>query len=688
MRLFDGIGSRWMHRNVAVLRWIGGAALVASALALVVDRWYAAVALQAARDDVARELLPLASSLRSAMDRRLATLQALQSFAYAQPTRARLEEEFPTFAEGLSSSLAGIRALQYAENGRIVVTWPLQGNERMLGYDLLSDPRPEMRDGVRRALAGDGPVITGPLQLLQGGAGLIVRARMPERTGFPTLATIVLDVPQMIERAGIPDRRTRLLLAVHDQFGRWAGGDTVAAGSRPLSVPVEMPGGNWSLRGAPEEGWLARARPRQVPVRVASAASWFAIVLVGALLGLRQARAALALAERSARLGVALRAQRMGTWEFDVLTDHYRFDPNASRILGIGAGETVLTGAQVYGYIHPDDVNQVSQVFFEVLASGLNDYALEHRVVLSDGTERWVLVLGEVQRDEKGRAEWVIGVLSDASARRAAEHQARQLERVESLGAMTGGIVHDFNNLLTALIAFTEIARDGIAKAKDAEQRAVVLSDLDEVLKVAARARGLVAQLLSFGRGQSSEPEAVDVSSMVAQVEPMLLRLIGPRVSLAVVAAPDVPPVWMPPAQLTQVLLNLIVNARDAVQGRGQVELRVQYLRAGESRPRGGPSGDWVLLQVRDNGTGMTDEVRRRLFEPFFTTKGSERGTGLGLSVVLSVVRAAGGHIDVNSTPGVGTTFSVFLPPRFLDARSVTPSAGTPTHTAESGSAG
>lgn len=165
-------------------------------------------------------------------------------------------------------------------------------------------------------------------------------------------------------------------------------------------------------------------------------------------------------------------------------------------------------------------------------------------------------------------------------------------------------------------------------------------------------------------------------------MEPLLRRLLGQRITLDVRVAPEVPSVWIDPSQFTQVVLNLVVNARDAISGRGEIGLRLRRIAASEDRPARAPTGDWVLLQVSDTGSGMPPEVQARVFEPYFTTKSESRGTGLGLAVVQGVVRAAGGHAVVESTIGQGSTFWIFLPALDAEGRRVSPPAGTPTRTA------
>ncbi|HRN52258.1 MAG TPA: ATP-binding protein, partial [Gemmatimonadaceae bacterium] len=422
--------------------------------------------------------------------------------------------------------------------------------------------------------------------------------------------------------------------------------------------------------------------PQRLASRSASLVLVLAITALGVAFGMRQHRMQQAIVARTARLGVALRAGRMGSWELDVIGDRMTFDENGAAIVGRTMREVDGPLEMFFHIIHPDDVAFVARVFLEILKSDRPEYTLEHRVLLPDGSERWVLVLGEIQRDEKGRAVRAHGVISDASDRRAIEARARQLERVETIGTMAGGVAHDFNNLLTAITSFVELARDGVGSPAPDSTLAMVRDDLGEALKVATRAKGLTAQLLAFSRGTATEPRAADLGRTLREMEPLLCRLLGQRITLDVQVAPEVPAVWIDPSQFTQVVLNLVVNARDAIAGRGEIGLRLRRIAASEDRPARAPTGEWVLLQVSDSGSGMSAEVQARVFEPYFTTKPESRGTGLGLAVVQGVVRASGGHAVVESEVGQGSRFWIFLPALDAEGRRVSPPAGTPTRRA------
>jgi CheY-like chemotaxis protein len=232
---------------------------------------------------------------------------------------------------------------------------------------------------------------------------------------------------------------------------------------------------------------------------------------------------------------------------------------------------------------------------------------------------------------------------------------------MEAIGRLAGGVAHDFNNLLTAIIGYGELALSGLPEDSDAR------GEIEEILKAGHSAAGLTQQLLAFSRRQVLEPRVVNLNDVIARMQAMLARLIGEDISLRTDLAPDLRPIYGDPSQLEQILMNLAVNARDAMPEGGTVTVRSANVdvRAEAVADLGlSAGGPHVQLTVTDTGTGMTDEVRARLFEPFFTTKEGGKGTGLGLATVYKIVTQSGGAIDVDSEIGRGTTFRILLPVR------------------------
>ncbi len=295
----------------------------------------------------------------------------------------------------------------------------------------------------------------------------------------------------------------------------------------------------------------------------------------------------------------------------------------------------------------------------------------------ADGTAFWNAISIAPLRDAQGRLTHFVGILSDVTRRQQLEEQVRQSQKMEAIGHLAGGIAHDFNNVLTIILGSAEFARD-YASADGGELQTL----LNEITEAGNRAATLTAQLLAFSRKQVLEPRVLDINVILTDLDKLLRRLIGEDIALEIRLDGELGHVKADPGQFEQIVMNLAVNARDAMPMGGSlvVETRNVEFDAGylACHPEA-PAGPCVQLVIRDTGCGMESAVLARAFEPFFTTKSVGEGTGMGLATVFGIVRQSEGHITVESQPGLGTTFCIYLPRVDLP---VSPWEHAPAHTA------
>jgi two-component system, cell cycle sensor histidine kinase and response regulator CckA len=308
--------------------------------------------------------------------------------------------------------------------------------------------------------------------------------------------------------------------------------------------------------------------------------------------------------------------------------------------------------------IHPADRERVLRAVDVAHASDA-DFADEFRVVTTDGRVVWIVDATVPVRDESGRVLYLQGFLRDVTEHKALEEQLRQSQKMETVGRLAGGMAHDFNNLLTAIVGYAQLAA-GRLSPDDGARR-----DIEEVTRAADRAADLIRQLLAFSRRQVLEAKVLDVNDAVRDLERMLGGMIGEHIELVTALDDGLRRVKADPSQLQQVILNLAVNARDAMPGGGRLTIATRNVRIDRrhARRHAVPAPGWyVELMVTDTGEGMDAAVLDQIFEPFFTTKPPGEGTGLGLATVHGIVNQSGGEISVESEPGAGTTFRIFLP--------------------------
>jgi two-component system, cell cycle sensor histidine kinase and response regulator CckA len=308
--------------------------------------------------------------------------------------------------------------------------------------------------------------------------------------------------------------------------------------------------------------------------------------------------------------------------------------------------------------IHPEDRDRALATVAAAREKG-SPSDQEYRIVKPDGAVRWIHDRGFPIRDDQGRVTLFTGVARDITEQKALEQQLLQAQKMEAVGRLAGGIAHDFNNLLMAITGYGELMRSKVLKDDP------LYGYLENILKAGDRATALTQQLLTFSRQKVIHPQAVDLNRVIMDLEPMLRRLIGEDIDLEVVTDGRPGAVKADPGQLGQIVMNLVVNARDAMPQGGRLTLKtgpVNFTVGCHNRFGLTPPGAYVLLEVQDAGVGMDEATQAHVFEPFFTTKEPGKGTGLGLSTVYGIVKQSEGYLDLESSPGAGSTFTIYLP--------------------------
>ncbi len=323
-----------------------------------------------------------------------------------------------------------------------------------------------------------------------------------------------------------------------------------------------------------------------------------------------------------------------------------------------GYPEEELIGQSPTLLYSPETAERSREQFEQAVQRAEPIPAYEVEIIRKDSARR-ILRVSLTPLMDGGEVTGIVGTAEDVTERKQLEEQFLQAQKMESIGRLAGGVAHDFNNLMTAIIGYADLA---VAALPEDDPLA---ADLREIRETADRAANLSQQLLAFSRRQMVEPRVVNLNELIVSTHRMLRRLIGEDIELVTTTSSDLGLVRIDPNQFTQVLVNLAVNARDAMPAGGTLMLRTENVELDERSAVGVPGsapGNYVMLMVSDTGTGMTQEVQSHLFEPFFTTKETGKGTGLGLATCYGIVKQAGGNITVTTAPGKGAAFHIYLP--------------------------
>nr|USU32370.1 ATP-binding protein [Methylobacterium sp. OTU13CASTA1] len=355
----------------------------------------------------------------------------------------------------------------------------------------------------------------------------------------------------------------------------------------------------------------------------------------------------------------ALDSAGMGSWDLDLVSDTARRSGRHDAIFGYDEPVASWGRADILGHTVPEDRALLEAAFARAVGTGMLD--VECRIRRPDGAIRWISAKGRAEYGRDGKPIRMAGIVMDRTDQRVTEDALRQAQKMEAIGQLTGGVAHDFNNLLTVIVG----GLDMVIRKPENTERVVRLAEA--AMGAARRGEQLTQQLLAFSRRQMLRPQTLNPNRLLLDFRPLAERAAGGAVEVAFNLDPAIDPIRIDPAQFEAAVLNLVVNARDAMEdgsraARIGVRSRNVRLDTAAVADKGVPPGDYVEVSVTDTGTGIPPETLARVFEPFFTTKEVGKGTGLGLSQVYGFTRSAGGYVGIESEVGAGTTFRLLIP--------------------------
>lgn len=616
--------------------------------------------------------------LESWIDTRTAAVDYLCSRQFTDSTDVWLN--FRSTALHFVQLYRGVQALNFIDNrGIIRIVYPESTNAEALGQDLRSDPRPEVTEALKRAEASGSLSRTPVIDLFQGGKGFAtyepLRNGTGEQLGFANCVFRINDL--MDSCLSEPELRDRFRFEVLDSFGHRAYlhplDDKEEQWPLAVALQVRVVDRPWTMRFAPMPDYISNQHSiaDELLMLVGLILITTVSLMVSALLSRHEA-----LAVSQANYKLLVENQSDMVVKMDPQGRFLYLSPSCFQVFGKSEGD--LLDTEFTSLIHTDEHDGLSRAF-ESLKQPPHSSYIEQRTMTKEGW-RWLSWSLSSVLDDEGAVQEIIGVGNDITQRRELEAQLIQSQKLQAVGQLAGGVAHDFNNILQAMIGYLEFANAEVPEESPAKK------DLNQVQSGIEKAIQLTRQLLAFSRRQALDTEILELNEVCREIIGMLRRMVGESVEIRFEADPHCPKVYADRSQLGQVLMNLCVNARDAMNGKGVITIQTGRVLADQSFLKEHPGsrlGLHAYMKVSDDGCGIPRSVQKHVFEPFFTTKDVGAGTGIGLSTVYGIVQQHDGTIDLQSEPGVGTEITIYLPasdgvvvPRSADTGELSPGSG------------
>ena len=571
------------------------------------------------------------------------------------------KERFIALSSPLLSGYSQIRNIAAAPDFIIRYINPVAGNEAAIGLDFRTIP--EQFETVELARDTGELVVAGPVNLVQGGQGFIalipvfVDSATENTVKFWGIVSSVIDIEKFFYVSGLynSDRDFDIAIRGKDALDNKGGiiyGDNKTFESDPVLADITLPHGSWQLAAVPKGGWIQNIdninRYRIKLFILGLVILVPLIVLIRSMERTRESEARLRLLFKLSPVGIALNNYDTGAF----------IEANNALLeqMGYTADEFLKLS---YWDVTSEKYKKDEAAQLKSLEQTGQYGPYEKEYIRKDGSFYPVLLEGMVIHDTSGE-KMIWSYVEDISKRKQAEKSLQRTQKMDAIGQLTGGIAHDFNNILGIILGNLELLKFDLPKESDK-----ALNRIDNIYKAGQRAVDLTKQLLSFSRNKSAKQDVTDINNLVEKNENLIARSVTPEIEVSQQLENDLWLTEIDQGDFEDAMLNLSINARDAMAGRGHLIISTRNVILNEAFCEliaNASPGEYVELAVSDNGEGITAEQQEHIFEPFYTTKEEGKGTGLGLAMVYGFVQRSGGFVDVHSTVNVGTTIKLYLP--------------------------
>jgi PAS domain S-box-containing protein len=640
------------------------------------NTWYADKLIQDQKiqDTVGLELIK--NSLSHAVSRRSALFEGLCAFVESTPTEEHLKAEANILMRGLYSHSEGIRVMALAPGGIQKFVYPLKGNEKVVGHDILHDKRPHVQKAIKRALKTKKIIINGPYTLRQGGLALVLRKAIFADNQFWGLAAMVIDIPPILQESGFMVKKNSIQLALKNNNENVFWGDKDIFKKNPLIQKISLLDGYWELAGIPVGGLHSFIDQRSSLFKIGSLFITVLLSIIFFLIYYRQKDLDLKIQiktkELSDQIDVALNSEKklreseerfrsmmeQMTDPVYICSPDYKIDymnPAMKKLLGRDA-----IGESCYKALYNKE-NECHWCVFDRIKTGISIETTNKSPLFNKTFRITNMPLKNKNGDISKMTIFrdITDYLKAVNEKEKSELQLLKASKMESIGNLAGGIAHDFNNILSSIIGFSDLALNNVEKGSELED------DILEIHRAGKRAAGLVKQILIFARKSDVKLHPIKIRPIADEALKLLKSTIPSNIEIMATVDSDFT-VLANGTQIHQIFMNLCTNGSQAMEKDGG-KLFVSVTDQNFSRDQipfniSLSPGKYVNIKISDTGMGIPKTVIDSIFEPYFTTKEMGKGTGLGLATVHGIVEKISGKIIVESSLGEGTKFEIYIP--------------------------